>query len=121
MMIADVISEAATEHEVYFLLTSYVEAVRHADLDQVLPHPLRGMPIRGVPDIESRLHWLTVELGRAAPATGAVNGELLREALSLFAAALSSLNRIQEMADPELRRATLPSPADTVYADQMAG
>ena len=30
MMITDVICEAATEHEIHFLLNSYIEAVRYA-------------------------------------------------------------------------------------------
>lgn len=58
MMIADAIAEATTEHEVYFLLTAYLESVRYGDQHGLLPDDLTRLPLAGPVDVENRLQHL---------------------------------------------------------------
>ncbi|HUF81267.1 MAG TPA: hypothetical protein VMN03_09050 [Burkholderiales bacterium] len=98
--INDVIREASNEHEVYFLLTSYVETVRFCDKLSCLPAPVRDLPLNGVEDVRSRIGGLKAELG-----TSHVDDNsrvIVAEAADLFGEAL---NRLQWL-EWERRRAT---------------
>ena len=64
MTINDVIREAKSEHEVYFLLTAYVEAVRYVDRMSSLPASVRELPLNGMDDVKARFDGLQAELGR---------------------------------------------------------
>ena len=92
MMLLDVINEATTEHEVYFHLHAYVEAIRHDDESEALPQFLRRLPFHGLPDIEERVAELTLHLADAGPRRAyPMNRALVQEAHAIVAAALTRL------------------------------
>lgn len=66
MTINDVIREAKSEHEVYFLLTAYVEAVRYCDRLSFLPAQVRELPLNGLEDVSTRIDGLRAELDRSS-------------------------------------------------------
>jgi hypothetical protein len=91
--INDVIREASNEHEVYFLLTSYVETVRFCDKLNCLPPPVRELPLGGVEDVKNRIGGLKAELG-----TSHVDDNsrvIVEEAAGLFGEALNRLLWLQ--------------------------
>jgi hypothetical protein len=69
MTINDVIREAKSEHEIYFLVTAYVEAVRYCDRLSFLPAQVRELPIKGVDDFQKRIDGLNAELGKSSAQT----------------------------------------------------
>jgi hypothetical protein len=94
MMMTDVIRESVSEHEIYFLLTAYVQAVRHADKLECLPSPLRGLPLNGTDDLRERVEALQTLRG-SPRAPGALEPVLLGEALDIFATAHGRLGSIE--------------------------
>lgn len=94
--IQDVIREATTEHEVYFLLTAYVEAVRYGDMLNHLPGQVRELPLHGLDDVRTRVDGLRAELVRSsAPQTGDRSRVIVKESSELFSEALTRLQRLQ--------------------------
>jgi hypothetical protein len=69
MTINDVIREAKSEHEIYFLVTAYVEAVRYCDRLSFLPAQVRELPIKGMDDFQKRIDGLKAELGKSSAQT----------------------------------------------------
>src|SRR5690349_3796884 len=55
MSILEVICEADSEHEIYFLLTAYAEAVRYCDKLGPLPERITHLPFTGIDDLNERL------------------------------------------------------------------
>jgi hypothetical protein len=98
--IYEVIREATNEHEVYFLLTSYVEAVRHGDMLSCLPGPVRDLPFRGLDDVRTRVDGLKAELGQSLP-RNTRSRVIVKESTEIFSEAL---NRLQSL-EWERRRA----------------
>jgi len=94
MMINDIIRESATEHEVYFLLTSYVEAVRFGDKLQCLSESMLNLPLTGMDDVSERFEKLIVELDAASRRLDDGTCVLIKEALQVFGAATSRLRRL---------------------------
>jgi hypothetical protein len=90
MLITDAIRDAATEHEIYFLLTAYVEAVRYCDKLDTLPPAMKDLPVGGVNDVVARMEALRAGLG----ATPREERAVLREALEIFGAALVRLGAL---------------------------
>jgi len=90
-MIADVIRSAATEHEIYFLLTAYVEAVRFCDKLNDVPEHMASLPLAGIDDVKSRFNKLVAELDAASKRLDHKACETIREALHIFGAALHRL------------------------------
>src|SRR5258706_16025479 len=91
MMIADVIRSAATEHEIYFLLTAYVEAVRFFDKLNDVPEHMASLPLAGVDDVKSRFNKIFAGLDAASKRLDHKACETIREALHIFGAALHRL------------------------------
>ena len=91
--IHDVIREATSEHEVYFLLTAYVEAVRYGDMLNYLPGQVRELPLHGFDDVRTRVDGLRAELTRS-PA-GDRSQVIVRETTDLFCEALNRLQWLQ--------------------------
>ena len=58
MLITDVIREAVNEHEIYFLLNAYVEAVRYCDPLHHLPEAVTRLPFAGAEDVSARVEQL---------------------------------------------------------------
>ena len=90
MMITDVIREAASEHEIYFLLTSYVDAIRYCDRLGGLPPSMRALPLGGPEDIRTRLENLSgARAGDQGPGHAAI-----AEAIDVFETALRRLDSV---------------------------
>jgi len=90
MLITDAIRDAATEHEIYFLLTAYVEAVRYCDKLDTLPPAMKDLPVAGVNDVVARMEALRAGLG----ATPREERAVIREAIEIFGAALVRLGAL---------------------------
>jgi hypothetical protein len=90
--IHDVIREATSEHEVYFLLTAYVEAVRYGDMLNYLPGQVRELPLNGFDDVRTRVDGLRAELMRSS---GDRSQVIVRETTDLFCEALNRLQSLQ--------------------------
>ena len=58
MMIVDAIGSAATQHAVYFLVTAYLESLRHFEGASGVPSGVLQLPIQGSEDLAQRLHGL---------------------------------------------------------------
>jgi hypothetical protein len=97
MTINDVIREAKSEHEVYFLLTAYVEAVRYVDRMSSLPASVRELPLKGVEDVKARFEGLRAELGQ--PANGRPDTRSLavvKESADILGDALARLEFLEQ-------------------------
>jgi hypothetical protein len=108
MMIADVIRNATTEHEIYFLLTAYLEAVRFCDKLNDVPEHMASLPLAGIDDVRIRFNNLVAELDAASKRLDHKACETIREALHIFGAArhrLGSLNADRRLPLGERRRA----------------
>lgn len=90
MLMTDAIRDAATEHEIFFLLTSYVEAVRYCDRLDTLPPAMKDLPVSGMGDVVARMDALRAGLG----ATPREERAVIREALEIFGAALVRLGAL---------------------------
>lgn len=90
MPIIDAICEADSEHEIYFLLTAYVEAIRHCDKLGALPERLTRLPFPGVEDLKTRVEELRADFGEIEGRDRAV----LREAIEIFCAAIERLDAL---------------------------
>src|SRR5262245_39315434 len=96
MTINDVIREAKSEHEVYFLLTAYVEAVRYVDRMSSLPASVRDLPLNGVDDVKARFDGLRAELGqrRGKPDTRSL--AIVKESADILGDALARLQFLEQ-------------------------
>jgi len=88
--INEVIREATSEHEVYFLLTSYVEAVRQGDMLSCLPGEVRELPVQGVDDVRARIDGLKTELRQSLP-RNTRSRVIVEQTTDLFSEALNRL------------------------------
>jgi len=95
MSITDVIREAANEHEIYFLLTAYVEAVRHCDPLHHLPEVVRALPLTGVEDVRDRTERLRAVL-ESPGALDDMKRLVLAEAHGIFAVAWYRLEMLRK-------------------------
>jgi hypothetical protein len=95
MLIVDVIREADNEHEIYFLLTAYVEAVRHCDPLHHLPEIVRELPFNGVKDVSVRAESLRAILESPETLDDKIR-LVLAEALGIFAVARHRLEMLRE-------------------------
>jgi hypothetical protein len=96
MLIVDVIREAENEHEIYFLLTSYVEAVRYCDKLTILPDPMRELPFVGMEDVQARIEALRGELGEPSREADRRDRDIVTEAMAIFNVALDRLVSLKE-------------------------
>jgi hypothetical protein len=97
MTINDVIREAKNEHEVYFLLTAYVEAVRYVDRMSLLPASVRDLPLKGVDDVKARFDGLKAELGQGSngkPDTRSL--AIVKESADILGDALARLQWLEQ-------------------------
>ena len=94
MLITDVLHEAHDEHEIYFLLTSYVEAVRYCDPLHHLPEAVTELPFASAEDVSARIEKLKVLHGSLEVPGDGVR-LVVAEALGIFAAAARRLEAIR--------------------------
>jgi hypothetical protein len=92
-MFADIIRNASTEHEVYFLLTSYIESVRFGDkLNCGVSGRITGLPLNGSADVKERFKLLMLELDAASKRLDDNACEVIRETVYILCAALNRLS-----------------------------
>ena len=100
MMITDVIAEARTEHEIYFLLTAYLESVRFGDKFGLLPEHVTKLPVSGLADVKRRFDDLRMERDQALFQSNDRSRMFISEALSVVGTAR---DRLTWLARPESR------------------
>jgi hypothetical protein len=93
MDLNDVIREANNEHEVYFLLTSYVETVRYCDKLSCLPPTVRDLPLDGLEDVRNRIRGLRAQLNAANVDEN--SRVVVKETAEVFAEALNRLQWLE--------------------------
>jgi hypothetical protein len=98
MMISDVIVEAKSKHEIFFLLTSYVESLRFCDIPASLPEDLTRLPLTGMGDLRSKLETINAELAKPCETNG--KRIVLNEAADILAAALARLQWLTQKENP---------------------
>ena len=91
-MFTDVIRTAEDEHEIYSLLTEYVEGVRYSNTPNFLPASLTELPLNGAADVKSRFAVLVIELDTASRQLDHRACGAIKEALQIFAAAATRLD-----------------------------
>jgi len=114
MMISDVILEANTEYEIFFLLTAYVESVRYCDKLSILPEDFTRLPVTGIGDVRTRLEGFGLELEKLLGSGNSKAHVILREAADIFGAALDRLQWLDQKAYVSFRAedfSTSPQPA----------
>ena len=94
MMIADVIRNSTSEHEIYFFLSAYLEAVRYCDKLNNVPEHVTSLPLAGIDDMRSRFKKLVAELDTASKRLDHKACETIRELLHIFGAALHRLGSL---------------------------
>ena len=90
-MFADEIRQAKNEHEVYFLLTAYVESARYCDPLNLLPESVIRLPLDGIEGVREQYQQLIVELDTASKGLNGDACVVLKEALHIFSIALDRL------------------------------
>ena len=95
-MFTDVIRTAENEHEIFFLLTSYAEAVRYDRPIQPLPEAITRLPMRGVSDVWERFDQLVPELDAASKRLDDKAVALIKQALHTYGTALGRLQALEK-------------------------
>jgi hypothetical protein len=96
-MFADIIRTANTEHEIYFLLTSYIEAVRFSDkLHCGIPEHATRLPLNGMADVRERFEQLMIELDTASKRLDDNSCTIIREGVHILGSALNRLSALDE-------------------------
>lgn len=95
MLIKDAIREANTEHEIFFLLTAYVEALGYCDKLNLLPWQMRDLPVAGADDVKARVYGLHLRLHGLNPDSDTAIRSAIHEALEILNTALRRLASLQ--------------------------
>lgn len=99
MTIIDALHDAATEHEIRFLLTAYVDAVRHFLHGEPESAPaVWTLPLGGLNDVEARLAELESETREPRDARAPARDE----AVSILRAAAQRLRVLEKEKRREL-------------------
>ena len=99
-MFADTIRGANTEHEVYFLLTSYIDSVKFSDKQQSVSEKITRLPFNGAADVKERFEQLMFELDAASKRLDDNACTVIREGVHIFGSALNRLRMIEERQCP---------------------
>jgi hypothetical protein len=94
MVITDVIREADSDHVIYFLLISYINAARYSDKVKSLPDRIAALPLAGKDDVRSRFELLMAELDAASKRLDDDACVTIKEALTTFGIALFRLQSL---------------------------
>ncbi len=91
-MFADTIRSANTEHEIYYLLTAYIETVRFSDHSRnCFPEPITRLPLNGIDDVRGRFTKLLLELDKASKSLDDSSCATIKEGVHALGVALSRL------------------------------
>lgn len=95
MDIGNVILDADTEHKIYFLLTSYVEALRYCHQLELMPDRVAHLPLGDLDDVRARFAALAVALADASGPLDRRTRAALTDAACVYGAALHRLSALQ--------------------------
>lgn len=95
MPIRDAIQELNTEHEIFFLLTAYIETLCFCDKLSLLPWQLRALPLAGFNDVEARIDGLRLQLREMASEADLRARAIIEETIEVFGTALRRLLFLQ--------------------------
>ena len=98
MMIVDAIRAAATQHSVYFLVTAYIESLRHFERSSGVPAEALELPIQGRDDLEHRA--AIIERSTLVPFAAIVP---LSELAAVLACAIERLSLLEAALMPSAR------------------
>ena len=101
MMIVDAIGSAATQHAVYFLVTAYLESLRHFERASGVPSGVLQLPIHGSEDVAQRLHALHHSSGGEAESIVARS-----ELAAVLGCALERLHELLQTTDAPMAAAS---------------
>lgn len=99
-MITDVIRDAESEHQIYFLLTAYLEAVRYSDKLNLLPDTVTRLPIASMADVKARFEHLFIVLDCESKGLNDRVCMVLKEALHIFSTAINRLESLARTKNP---------------------
>jgi hypothetical protein len=108
MMIVDAVSAAPTQHSVYFLVTAYIESLRHFERTSGVPGMVLDLPVSGAADLSDRLDALRRNSDVRLESVVAVS-----ELAAVLACALTRLETLEPelaQADPSTRHARSGNP-----------
>ncbi len=126
-MITDVIREAKSEHEIYFLLTAYLEAVYFSDKLNPQSELADILPIASIEKVRSRFEHFIFELDRASKELNHEACLVLKEGMLIFNIALNRLETLasrKDLPSAEHRRRgrqILPGPLRQPYIPELHG
>jgi hypothetical protein len=115
MMITNIIREANTEPEVYFLLTAYIDAIQFGDKLNCLSEHLTSLPLTGLDDVRQRSVKLVTELDAASKRLDNSVCAVIKEALEVFGTALTRLELFQRVSQSQRS-----APQTTAWPDMVA-
>lgn len=96
MPIRDAIQRANSIHEIFFLLTAYVEAVGYCDKLNLLPWQMRDLPLAGVHDVKMRIVGLQLRLHDIRSDPNQCDRLVMEDAMTIFSVALRRLTSLQD-------------------------
>jgi hypothetical protein len=96
MMIVDALSSAPTQHAVYFLVTAYIESLRHFESNVAVPKAVLHLPISGGDDLAARLTALQNNINVPLEAVVPVS-----EVAGVLASAVTRLTELGAVATSE--------------------
>jgi hypothetical protein len=94
MVLTDVMREAESDHVIYFLLNSYINAARYGDAVKSLPGQIAALPLTSKDDVRSRFEILMYELDAASKRLDDEACVTIKGALSTFGIALFRLQAL---------------------------
>src|SRR5688500_11912585 len=112
----DIVRTADTDHEIYFLLTSYMEAVRFNNGAHGVPSEVTRLPLNGKDDVKDRFGKLLIELDLASKGLNDGRCELIREALHILGTAWK---RLESLATEHAAGPTASVAPDGVGGDRV--
>ena len=103
MMIVDALSSASTQHAVYFLVTAYIESLRHFEASVAVPKAVLHLPLSGRDDLAARLAALQNNIN--VPLEGVVPVSEVATVLASAVQRLTALDSTATESRPLLRAA----------------
>jgi len=94
-MIDDHVRRARNESEIFFLLTSYMEALQFGDKKHFISASTIALPLRTTADLQERSTQLFIDLDNASKALDDQACLAMKEALQVFGSALHRLHYLQ--------------------------
>jgi hypothetical protein len=91
MMIVQAIDSAPTEHAVFFLVTAYIESLRHFERGCGVPQRAIALPVSGVSDLAERF-----EILRAGVDVAPESAVATAEAAEVLGTALKRLSVLEQ-------------------------